>query len=754
MDIELYDLMDWPQIEGITYSECDNPHALLGPHIAGKQCLIQVYLPDAIRVYIKVGAKKKYEMQLADDAGYFAVLIPYKTIPEYTIEAEYEDGNKASFLDPYAFEPTITPIELELFAAGINYDVHRMLGSHIMEVNGVIGTAFAVWAPNAVRVSVVGDFNFWDGRIHQMRRLGDSGIFEIFIPKDLTGNLYKYEIKFKGGMTGLKSDPYANASETNIGFASKVWNIDTYEWQDEAWMKERGNVQGKDRPISVYELHLGSFRKPEDDRKYYNYRELAPMIAEYVKGMGYTHIELMPVTEYPYDPSWGYQVTGYYAPTARYGTPDDFMYFMDYMHQAGIGVILDWVPAHFPKDAFGLARFDGTCLYEHYDKRQGEHPDWGTLIYNYGRPQVKNFLIGSAMFWAKEYHADGIRMDAVASMLYLDYGKQPGEWIPNMYGGKENLEAIEFIKHLNSIMKKTMPDVLMIAEESTAWPNVTGDVNKDSLGFDYKWNMGWMNDFLDFMHYDPIYRKAHYGELTFSMIYNYSEHFMLSLSHDEVVHGKSSMLNKMPGNTQEEKAANLRAAYGFMYTHPGKKLLFMGQDFGQTDEWCEAKEISWNLLSYDVHKNLLKYVKALNTLYRNEPALYSLDYDTDGFAWINNISADETIIVFERKASEKDRLLVVINFTPVERDSYKIGVPLPGKYKEIFNSDSLQYGGSGCVNPRVKFSKYDECDGFDDSIRINVPPMGMSIFRYIQAVENVDNDVKENKKSKSIRRKK
>lgn len=752
MDIALYDLMDWPEIEGVIYSECDNPHKLLGPHMVGKECLIQVYLPDAISVIVKLSNKKKYEMELVDDAGYFAVLIPCRTIPAYTLEVEYENGAKASIMDPYAFEPTITEPELNAFAAGINYEVYRMLGAHIMEVDGVTGTSFAVWAPNAVRVSVVGDFNFWDGRLHQMRRLGDSGVFEIFIPGIGEGQLYKYEIKFKGGMAGLKADPYANYAELRPGTASKVWDIDKYQWRDDVWMKERGQKQCADKPMSVYEVHLGSFMRAKEEQEggFCNYRELAQSLLKYVQSMGYTHVELMPVTEYPFDASWGYQVTGYYAPTARYGTPEDFKYFVDTLHQAGIGVILDWVPAHFPRDVHGMAAFDGTCLYEHFDPRQGAHPDWGTLIYNYGRPQVSNFLIGSALFWAKEYHADGIRMDAVASMLYLDYGKKNGEWVPNIYGGKENLEAVAFMRHLNSIIKKKMPDVMMIAEESTAWPKVTGKVEEESLGFDYKWNMGFMNDFLDFMHYDPIYRKAYYGELTFSMIYNYSERFLLVFSHDEVVHGKASMLNKMPGATQEEKAANLRAAYGYMFTHPGKKLLFMGQDFGQTTEWSEEKEVDWGLLEYDIHRQLQDYVRDLNALYCSEPALYAKDYETEGFGWINCISADETIVVFERRASEQDRLVVVANFTPVPRDNYKIGVVVPGKYKEIFNSDNEKYGGSGFINPRVKFSKFEECDGFDDSIRIKVPPMGVTVFRYIPVVE--DTKEKEPSKKKTVKK--
>ena len=499
-------------------------------------------------------------------------------------------------------------------------------------------------------------------------------------------------------------------------------------------------------PVLVYELHLGSFKKPEDGREFYNYRELAPMIADYVKEMGYTHIELMPIMEHPFDASWGYQVTGYYAPTSRYGTPEDFMYFINYMHQHEIGVILDWVPAHFPRDAFGLAGFDGTCLYEHKDPRQGSHPHWGTLIYNYKRPEVSNFLIANALFWAEKYHVDGIRMDAVASMLYLDYGKQDGEWIPNIYGGKENLDAVEFFKHLNSIFKKKEKGVMMIAEESTAWPMVTGTVEDDGLGFDYKWNMGWMNDTLEYMRYDPYFRSHHYNLLTFSMVYAYSEKFMLSLSHDEVVHGKGSLLGKMPGETLEEKAANLRVLYGFMMTHPGKKLLFMGQDIAQLNEWSEEKSIEWELLSYELHSRMKDYVKALNRLYLTHPALYEEDFNTDGFEWINCISANENILVYLRKSAKKEStLLVVCNFTPLVYENHKIGVPFRGKYKEIFNSSQKAYGGDGEVNPRLKQSKKEECDGRPDSITIKVPAMGISIFQYIPAEE----EQKGNKSAKS-----
>lgn len=729
MTDKLYNMMDWPAIEAIVYSEEDRPDMLLGQRVLPQGVLIQCFYPGAVKIeVIPDKGKKRYEMELADEEGFFVVLVPVKKAFSYRYEITYEDGHMETRRDPYAFPTSISDDELKAFDAGVNYEVYNVLGAHRIDIDGVIGIRFAVWAPNAMRVSVVGDFNNWDGRVHQMIKHGEYGVFELFIPEDITGSNYKYEIKNKAGLAFLKSDPYAFKTQLRPDNASVVYDGGNYKWKDKAWLQNRFDSNISTEPMSIYELHLGSFRKPEDGREFYTYKELAPMVVEYVKSMNYTHVELMPITEYPYDASWGYQVTGYFAPTSRYGTPEEFMEFVDALHNAEIGIILDWVPAHFPKDEFALAWFDGTHLYEHADVRQGEHKEWGTLIYNYARPQVSNFLISSALFWVEKYHLDGIRMDAVASMLYLDYGKQHGEWVANMYGGKENLDAMEFLKHLNSIMKKRNPDVCVIAEESTAWPMVTGDLKKGSLGFDLKWNMGWMNDFTHFMSLDPIYRKDHYGELLFSMIYAYSENFVLVLSHDEVVHGKASMIGKMPGDTHELKFANLRAAYGYMFMHPGKKLLFMGQDFGQFDEWSESKEIDWSLLKYDEHKLMQKYVKDLNALYRKYPALYELDYSPEGFEWINNISANETIVVFMRKDSCKNTMIVVANFTPVARTNYKIGVPFAGSYKEIFNSDSKAYGGMDIINRRAKQSKKDECDGRENSIRINVPPLGISVF--------------------------
>ena len=744
MDQVLYDLMDWAGIEEIVYSEAANPERLLGAHEVEEGLLIQVFMPHAVAVAAKVG-NESYPMELQDEAGYYAVLLHGKKMSKYLLEITYDNGTTEELQDPYAFPSQFTDAELKKFDAGIYYDVYRKMGAHPMTIDGVSGVYFAVWAPCAMRVSVVGDFNMWDGRRHQMKRLGDSGVFELFMPGLKAGTLYKYEIKNHRGEPMLKSDPYGNYSELRPDNASIVWDLEQFTWNDEVWMKNRELEASKDKPLSIYELHLGSWMRhelkldedgePVIGSEFYNYREIAPKLAEYVKKMGYTHVELMPVMEHPLDESWGYQVTGYYAPTSRYGTPDDFMYFMNYMHEQGIGVILDWVPAHFPRDAHGLACFDGSCVYEHQDPRQGAHPHWGTLIYNYGRPQVTNFLIANALFWAKQYHADGIRMDAVASMLYLDYGKNDGEWVANIYGGHENLEAVEFLKHLNSIFKKEIRGGLLIAEESTAWPQITGSVKENGLGFDYKWNMGWMNDFTGYMQCDPYFRNQHYGELTFSMLYAYSEDFVLVFSHDEVVHGKSSMLCKMPGETYEEKAANLRTAYGFMYGHPGKKLLFMGQEFAQISEWNENEELPWNILEYPLHKNMQDYVTALNELYRTHPAMYQKDFEQEGFEWINCTSAADNIVVFTRKTDKpEETLLFVCNFAPVLHEKYQIGLPFAGRYKEIFNSDAKQFGGSGKGNSRVRAAKKEEYDGRDYSMQITVPPMSMIVFSCEPAV--------------------
>ena len=583
-----------------------------------------------------------------------------------------------------------------------------------------------------------------------MNRLSRSGIFELFIPGVKPSDLYKYEIKTKDLRVFLKADPYANQAEVRPCNASVVTDLSGYQWEDSPWMKKRGKLQGEDRPLSIYEVHLGSWKKPEDGREFYNYRELAKLLCDYVKEMGYTHVELLPVMEHPLDESWGYQVTGYYAPTSRFGSCEDFMYFVDYMHQNDIGVILDWVPAHFPKDDFALAGFDGTALYEYSQAEKAEHPHWGTLVFDYASPEVKNFLISNALFWAEKYHADGIRMDAVASMLYLDYGRQDGQWQPNMYGGNENLEAVEFLKHLNSIFKKKYPDALLIAEESTAWPAVTGDLEDNGLGFDRKWNMGWQNDFLDYMRKDPIFRSGVHDELTFSMLYAYSEKFLLSFSHDEVVHGKGSFLNKMPGE-KDRKLANLRVAYGFWMTHPGKKLLFMGQDFAQEREWCEKSSLDWELLKEKEHKQLQDYVKALLKLYKDYPALYEYDDTSDGFEWINHIEAEKNMLTFLRKGEKKsDTLVIVCNFSDVVYEDYVMGVPYAGEYREIFNSDDESFGGTGVKNSGVQKAKKEEKDERPYSIEIQVAPLSVQIFSVKECGEKM---VKESKVRRELEKK-
>lgn len=745
MDEVLYGLMNWPEIEALVYSEHDNPHQILGAHVTEQGILFGAYDPDATAVKVIAG-KKEFSLEMVDEGGYFAGLTAGKKVPEYKLRYIYENGEREAE-DPYRFAPQIAEEELKSFQAGINYTIYEQLGAHPMTIDGVDGVYFAVWAPNVLRISVVGDFNHWDGRVNPMRRLGGSGVFELFLPSAKIGDLYKFELKVKGGLTYLKADPYANASELRPGTASKVADMRGFQWTDEAYLSALRDKNFKQSPMNIYEVHLGSWKKPnEENGSFYNYRDLAVMLAEYVKEMGYTHIELMPVMEHPLDASWGYQVTGYYSATARYGSPEDFMFFMNYMHEQGIGVILDWVPAHFPRDTFGLSNFDGTCLYEHWDPRKGAHPHWGTLIFNYGRPEVSNFLIANALFWLSKFHADGIRMDAVASMLYLDYGKNDGEWIANIYGGNENLEAIELLKHLNSIVKKKFPGRLMIAEESTAWAKITGDLNDDGLGFDFKWNMGWMNDFTTYMRQDPLFRRGCHGSLTFSMIYAYSENFILVFSHDEVVHGKGSMLGKMPG-TYEEKFANLRTAYSYMMTHPGKKLLFMGQDMGPLSEWNEEKSLEWHLLTDKVegdptgtlNAKLHRMMKDLYAMYAKHPALYQLDQDPDGFEWVSCLDADHSIVSFVRRSEKpEETLFVICNFTPVVYEKQAVAVPFAGKYKEIFNSDAELYGGAGHVNSRLKQSKAVPVDGCDNSVTITIPPLGCAIFSCTLA----DNDKK------------
>ena len=736
---KLYKMMNWPVIEEIIYSESQDPHATLGPHVQGNGTLIQAFFPGAQKVTLQLTKDMtEKEMELADDDGFFAVWLPVKNVGAYRYIVSYENGSVETMQDAYRHECLITAEDEEKFAMGVHYTVYEKLGAHPLNLDGEDGVYFAVWAPNALRVSTVGDFNHWDGRIHQMRKL-PSGIFEIFIPGVKAGDNYKYEIKLKTGLTYLKADPYGNAAQLRPETASVVADLRNFKWEDKEFIKKRKTFRKENAPISVYELYLGSFLAPKDDEEYANYREIADKLIPYVKEMGYTHVELMPVMEHPLDASWGYQVIGYYAPTARYGTPEDFMYFVNELHKAGIGVILDWVPAHFPRDIYGLSSFDGTCLYENPDEQRRSHPHWGTLVFDYGRPEVSNYLIANALFWVEKFHADGIRMDAVASMLYLDYGRNPGEWTANIYGGNENLEAVELIKHLNSMMGKRNPGVLRIAEESTAWPMVTGSLEDGGLGFDLKWNMGWMNDYLDYIKYDPYFRSHHHSELTFSMIYAYSEKFMLVFSHDEAVHGKSSMLGKMPGE-REQKFANLRLTYAYMFTHPGRKLLFMGQDIGEFSEWNEMRQTEWELLKYPDHKGMAALVKKLNELYTTKPALYEWDDKPEGFAWINSINSTENLLTFLRKTRKKESLLVVAaNFSGVEKQ-VKIGVPYEGSYKEILNTDAEEFGGSGMVNKRAKRAVKKEWDDRPYSVSITLAPLSVSILEFRPANKTGEKD--------------
>ena len=754
MNEQLEEIINWAEVEDITYAETADPKRILGAHIIPEGLLVQTYLPTAKRVELRLGAGAAYPMELVDESGFFAVLLPLQeawkdALPDYRYHITYDNDTTEDTEDPYAFPSVYTDRDIKKYQGGIWYDIYEKMGAHPIRINDVDGVVFSVWAPNAERVSVVGDFNLWDGRRHIMQRLGDSGIFEIFIPRLTPGSLYKYEIKCHHQEPFLKIDPYAFGFELRPGNASIVEDLTPFAWSDEAWQQkkaETGTTGAKTAPMSVYEVHLGSFaRKPQTvhedgsvlaGSEFYNYRELAGRLADYVKQEGYTHVELMPIMEHPLDESWGYQVTGYYAPTSRYGTPEDFMYFMDYMHREGIGVILDWVPAHFPRDSWGLSQFDGSGLYENPDPRLTSHPHWGTLTFNYRKNEVSNFLIGSAMFWADRYHADGIRMDAVASMLYLDYGRQGEDAPRNIYGGNENLDAVEFLKHLNSQFHKRFPGTLLIAEESTAWPGITGDVEKDGLGFDLKWNMGFMNDFLSYMKTDPYFRKGSYNQLTFSMIYNYSEDFMLVLSHDEVVHGKGSMLGKMPGETFEEKAQNLRAAYGYFWTHPGKKLLFMGQDFAQYDEWSESRELEWDLLKYPVHKGVQSFVRDLNAVYRTHPALWQQDYLPEGFEWINCSYHEESMVMFIRKTEKpEETLLVVSNFDNVDHMKFRVGVPFMCTAKALISSDEEKYGGRGVVNHTACKAEKISWDDRNYAVRLAIPAMSTTIYQLTPCAE-------------------
>ena len=723
--------INWMEVDALVKARHDDPHHILGMHECIDDIYVNVFQPTAKQItVINEKTKEEYALEAKRVSGFFTVKIPKCKRFDYSIRMTKEDGTEYTYIDPYMFESVIDSIDISLFNEGMHYEIYEKLGAHPMTVDGVAGVLFAVWAPNAERVSVVADFNHWDGRIHQMRRLPYSGIFELFIPGVGENEIYKYEVRSRNGELKMKSDPYGNASELRPCNASIVTDLRKYEWKDDAWMQNRDKIEASKAPMSIYEVYLGAWKRPTDGREYYNYRELAVKLAEYMKDMGYTHIELMPVMEHPYDPSWGYQVTGYYAPTARYGTPEDFAYMVNYLHKNNIGVILDWVPAHFPKDAHGLADFDGTPTFEYPDPRKGEHPDWGTKVFNYEKPEVSNFLLANALFWVEHYHVDGLRVDAVASMLYLDYGREDGQWIPNKFGGNENLEAIAFFKHLNSVVCGRNKGVMMIAEESTAWPKVTGSPEDDGLGFTLKWNMGWMHDFTEYMKLDPYFRKNAHHMMTFSMEYAYSENYILVLSHDEVVHLKCSMLNKMPGEGWD-KFRNLKAAYAFMMGHPGKKLLFMGQEFAQLREWSEERELDWFLLAEEPHQQIQNWYKDLLHLYKKNKALYELDDDPKGFDWINKDDIFRSIFSFTRHSKDgKKNLLFVCNFTPVDRPDYRVGVPRRKQCKLVLNSDETKYGGSGEERPLVYKPEKQECDGQKYSFAYPLPGYGVAVFEY------------------------
>lgn len=716
----------------------ENPFELLGPHEieeGGRRMLaVRAFLPQSRQAWVVHPGHEEVcrPMRRIHPAGVYEAICP---APEgngqgrYMLRVADESGKKVTMHDPYAFPPLLTDYDRHLLNEGRHWRLYQKLGAQLRTVDGVEGVNFAVWAPNATSVSVIGDFNHWDGRRHPMRKHIPSGFWELFVPGLSEGTLYKYLVRYHDEAFE-KSDPVGFGAEVPPRTASKVVDLDRYHWHDHEWMRRRPMINWLERPIAIYEVHLGSWRRPEDDpHRWMSYRELAHEIVEYVKQMGYTHVELLPISEHPLSASWGYQTVGYYAVTARYGTPQDFMYFVDVCHQNGIGVIIDWVPAHFPRDGHGLIRFDGTHLYEHADPRQGEHKDWGTLIFNYGRHEVRNYLVANALFWLDKYHIDGLRVDAVASMLYLDYSRKPGEWIPNEFGGRENLQAIAFLKEFNEQVHLQFPGVLTIAEESTAWPAVSRPTYAGGLGFSMKWNMGWMNDTRSYMRHDPIHRKYHHNDLTFSLIYAFHENFVLPLSHDEVVHGKGSLLGQMPGDLWQ-KFANLRLLYTYMWTHPGKKLLFMGSEFGQWNEWDYDRSLQWELLQWETHQGVQKCVADLNALMAREKALHELDFDGRGFEWIDCHHWEESTLTYIRKAKDPDDFLVIAcNFTPVPRLGHRVGVPKRCWYQEIFNSDSMYYGGSNLGNGPGVMADEEGHHGRPASIRITLPPLAGVIFK-------------------------
>jgi 1,4-alpha-glucan branching enzyme len=710
-----------------------DPFRVLGIRSFNGGFVARVLRPDAAEVAVILDSKnaKIQKLSRVDDCGLFeGEIVGFNEAMSYTLELTGHDGTQWRDRDAYSFAPVLGEVDIYLFNEGTHYDIHKKLGAHVKIINDIPGVHFAVWAPSAQRVSVVGDFNNWDGRVHQMRKLLPSGVWEIFLPGVHEGAHYKFEIRSAHGDVFLKTDPYAFFAQHGTETGCMVFNLERYQWNDSEWIKKRSETDAYNSPMSIYEVHIGSWQRiPEEANRSLSYRELGDRLIPYVKEMGFTHIELMPVMEHPFDGSWGYQVVNYYAPTSRFGNPDEFRNFVDRCHQAGIGVILDWVPGHFPKDAHGLARYDGTCLYEHEDPRIGEHQDWGTLIFNYGRHEVKNFLIGNALFWLEEYHVDGLRVDAVASMLYLDYSRKPGQWIPNCFGGRENLDAINFLKRCNEVCYERNPGTALIAEESTAWPGVSRPTYAGGLGFGFKWNMGWMNDSLRYISKEPIHRRYHQGEITFSMLYAFQEHFILVLSHDEVVHGKGSLLNKMPGDDWQ-KFANCRMFLAWMWAHPGKKLIFQGIEFGQFSEWKHASSLDWHLTEQHAHKGLSRLIQHLNWLYTNEPSFYEMDDSYDGYEWIDFSDADSSVWSFIRKSRTGEPILFIVNATPVVREGYRVGVPHPGFYEEILNTDAETYGGSNVGNYGGAQTHNDW--GWQDrphSIQINLPPLSVVAFK-------------------------
>jgi len=712
--------------------EHSDPHSILGAHPysgKGKEgIVVRAFHPEAIKAEILVEGEEPVVMEKSHRGGIFAALISLRSLPfPYRLRFRFSNGDSWESDAPYRFLPSLGDVDLYLAGEGSHYHLYERLGAHMSEMDGVSGVSFAVWAPAAKRVSVVGNFNNWDGRLFPMRAMGSSGIWEIFVPGLGPGVFYKYEIKTAEGDIRLKTDPYAFAMELRPGTASIVWDMEAYTWKDSQWMANRRERNLREEPMAVYEVHLGSWMRAEDQgNRWLTYRELAPKLVKHAQEFGFTHVELMPVAEHPFDGSWGYQVTGYYAPTSRFGTPDDFKYFVDTCHDHGIGVIVDWVPAHFPKDDWSLRRFDGTALYEHQDPREGEHAEWGTLIFNFGRHEVRNFLIANALFWLDQYHIDGLRVDAVASMLYLDYAKREGEWIPNRYGGNENLEAVEFFRKLNEAVYGHFPGCFTAAEESTAWSGVTSPAYLGGLGFGFKWDMGWMHDTLLYFSKEPVHRKYHHNNLTFSMMYAYSENFILPFSHDEVVYGKGSLLRKMPGD-EWQKFANLRLLLAYMYTHPGKKLLFMGTELAPWDEWYHEKSLDWHLQSDHVRGPFQRFMKDLGGLYMKNPALWELDTVPEGFSWIDCNDSGSSVLSYLR-FGKKEHLACVLNLTPVPRQGYRIGVPAHHRYRENMNSDSAYYGGSNIGNEAFVQVENIPFHGFPQSISLTLPPLACLIL--------------------------